>query len=85
MYIRLDDDDDDDVDGVGDELDSFVGDCRLNMCALASNAAGITAYERLSFNHFVCVTLTLSSSLSVESWAIHSCANNKVNMANAFT
>lgn len=78
-----------------DEFDSFVGDCRLNIRALASNAAGIP-YERLSLNHFAsaaaggaaaAVTLTLlSSSLSVaKSWVKHCWANNKANTVNAFT
>lgn len=84
MDIRSADADDD------DEFDSFVGDCRLNIRALASNAAGIP-YERLSFNHFACVaaavTLTLlSSSLSVaKSWVKHCWANNKANTVEAFT
>lgn len=91
MDIRDADDD--------DEFDSFVGDCRLNIRALASNAAGIP-YERLSFIHFACaavagggggdvaVTLTLLSSFSlsvVKSWVKHCCANNKANTINAFT
>lgn len=68
------------------ELDNLVGDCRLVITTLASNASGYAAYERLSFSHFVWAALTLSSSLSVvKSWEKHCANNNKVNTVNAIT